>query len=48
LILHPCLAAVLRLMRERVALVSARTWILKVGFPIGFRCKNSGGVGVQA
>jgi hypothetical protein len=48
LISHPCLVAVLRLMWEHVAPVSARTCILKVGFPIGFRCKNSGGVRVQA
>jgi hypothetical protein len=47
LISHPCLVAVLRLIRDRVAPMSARTWILKVGFPTGFRCKNSGGVGLQ-
>jgi hypothetical protein len=46
LILHPGFVALLRLIRERVAPVSARTWILKVSFLIGFRCKNSGGVEV--
>jgi hypothetical protein len=47
LILHPCLFAVLRLMRDRVAPVSASTWSLNVGFSTGFRFRNSGGVGLQ-
>jgi hypothetical protein len=38
---------VLRLIMDRVAPVSARTCILKVGLPTGFRCKNSSGVGLQ-
>jgi hypothetical protein len=42
---HPCLFAVLRLIRERVAPVSASTLSANVGFPIGFRFRNSGGVG---
>jgi hypothetical protein len=44
---HPCLFAVLRLMRDRVAPMSASTWSLNVGFPTGFRFRNSGGVGLQ-
>jgi hypothetical protein len=47
LISHPCLVAVLRLMRDRVAPVSASNWSLNVGFPTGFRFRNSGGVGLQ-
>jgi hypothetical protein len=37
----------LRLMRDRVAPVSASTWSLNVGFLTGFRFRNSGGVGLQ-
>jgi hypothetical protein len=48
LISHPCLFAVLRLMRERVAPVSAWTLTLKIGFATGLRCNNSGGVGLHA
>jgi hypothetical protein len=44
---HPCLFAVLRLMRDCVAPVSASTWSLNAGFPTGFRFRNSGGVGLQ-
>jgi hypothetical protein len=47
LISHPCLVAVLRLIRDRVAPVSASTCSLNVGFPTGFRFRNSGGVGLQ-
>jgi hypothetical protein len=47
LILHPSLVAVVRLIRDRVAPVSARIWILKVRFPTGFRCRNSGVVSLQ-
>jgi hypothetical protein len=48
LISHPCLADVLRLMRERFAPVSARTLILKIGFLTVLRCKYSGNVGLHA
>jgi hypothetical protein len=44
---QPCLFAVLRLTRDRVAPVSASTWSLNAGFPTGFRFRNSGGVGLQ-
>jgi hypothetical protein len=47
LISHPCLFAVLRLMRDHVAPVSASTWSLNVSFPTGFRFRNSGGLGLQ-
>jgi hypothetical protein len=47
LISHPCLFAVLRLMRDRVAPVSASTWSLNIGFLTGFRFRNSGSVGLQ-
>jgi hypothetical protein len=44
---QPCLFAELRLIRERVAPVSASTWSANVGFPTGFRLRNSGSVGLQ-
>jgi hypothetical protein len=40
LISHPCLFAVLRLMRDCVAPVSASTCSLNVGFPTGFRVQE--------
>jgi hypothetical protein len=45
--LQPCLFAVLKLIRERVAPMSASTWSENVGFPTGFRLRNSGGVGLR-
>jgi hypothetical protein len=46
-VLGCCAEVVLRLIRDRLASVSVRTRILNVGFPTGFRFRNSGGIGLQ-